>query len=182
MSNSRFSIFNIVISLVLVALVASVIILILHRPKIAYVRSQDLIEKYQGTIEARAEFEKKKSTLIANVDSLKMDFERAKNRYINMAGKLNVNQRMEQEKVLTQQQSQLMQYSDAIDQKVQEEDQKMMQEVLNQVNSFVEEYAVREGYSVILGTTLSGSLLYGEKSLDVTDPLLTGLNNHYKGK
>jgi outer membrane protein len=115
MNNQKFNLFNIIISLVIVALIASSVILYLQRPKMAYVRSHDLIEKYQGTIEARAEFEKKKNNLISNVDSLKMDFERAKNQYMSSASKLSANQRMEQEKMLTQQQSQLIQYSNAVE-------------------------------------------------------------------
>jgi outer membrane protein len=182
MSRLKLAPFNVITTVVLAALITSVVFLYVNRPRIVYVRSQDLIEKYQGTIEARTEFEGKKNSLVANVDSLKMDFERARNQYINTAARLSGNQRMEQEKALTQQQNQLIQYSNAIDQKVQEEDNKMMQEVLNQINSFVEQYAIRENYSVIMGTTLSGSLLYGEKSLDITDPLLVELNNHYKGK
>lgn len=182
MSNLKFTPLNITIIVVLVLLIGFNVFSYLQKPKIAYVRSQDLIEKYQGTIEARTEFERKKNSMVANVDSLKMDFERAKNQYINNASRLSPSQRMEQEKALTQQQGQLIQYSDAIDQKIQEEDNKMMQEVLNQINSFVEGYALRENYSVILGTTLSGSLLYGDKSLDVTDALVVELNNQYRGK
>jgi outer membrane protein len=182
MSNLKLTPFSIGVTVVLIALIVFNLVTYFYKPKMAYVRSHDLIEKYQGTIEARMEFEKKKNGMTANVDSLKMDFERAKNQYINTAAKLSANERMQQEKSLTQQQGQLIQYSNAIDQKIEEEDNKMMQEVLNQINSFVEGYAVKNNYSVILGTTLSGSLLYGDKSLDVTDNLLVELNNHYKGK
>jgi len=152
------------------------------KEKIVYVRSYDLIEKYQGTLEARGAFEKRKTQMLSNVDSLRLDFERSRNQYMRMAGGLSLEKRSQQEEALGRQQNQMLQYRQAIDQKIQEEDAKMMQEVLNQINSFVEEYSVREGYDIVLGTTLSGNILFGEKSLDITDNVLVELNNRYKGK
>jgi outer membrane protein len=151
-------------------------------PSIVYIRSQELIEKYRGTIEARAEFEKRKTQMMANVDSLRQDFQRAGSRYMGQAAGMSPAKRAEEERRLGQQQQQVMQYENAIDEKINEEDQKMMQQVLNQVNSFVEMYALREGYDYILGTTLSGNLLFGNKSLDVTDAVVKELNEQYKGK
>lgn len=182
MTSTKFNALQICTLIVLLVLVAATVFLFLNRPKIAYVRSHDLIEKYQGTLEARAEFEKKKNGMSSNVDSLKIDFERAKNQYLKDINSLSPKQRSEKEEMLTFQQEQLVKYSEAVLMKVQEEDNKMMQEVLNQVNSFIEEYAKTRNYSLILGTTLSGSLLYGEQAIDITDQLLLELNNRYKGK
>lgn len=178
----RMDSFRIVVIVMMVLLAASVIYIYLHRPRIGYVRSYELIEKYQGTIDARAAFEKKKSSMSANVDSLRLDFERARNQYVSNLPRLSTAQRTEQEKMLGQRQGQLMQYTDAIEQKIMEEDNRMMQQVLNQVNSFVESYALQEGYDVILGTTTSGSLLYGNKDMDITEVLLDELNANYKGE
>jgi outer membrane protein len=150
--------------------------------KIVYVRSYDLIEKYHGTVEARKEFSKRQTQMQSNVDSLRMDFERSRNEYIRVAPGLTSAVRVEREKMLGQQQQQFLQYQQAIDEKIQEEDSKMMQEVLNQVNSFVESYALQNDYDLILGTTMSGNVLFGDKSLDITDALLAELNSHYKGK
>jgi outer membrane protein len=182
MSATNSTVFRISVIVLLVLMAAAISWTYLQQPCLAYVRSHDLIEKYKGTIEARSKFEKRKADMTANVDSLRLDFERARNYYIDNAARMTAPQRMEQEKMLGQRQGQLMQYGQAIDQKVQEEDARMMQEVLNQVNSYVEEYAIKHGYDIVMGTTLSGSLLYGKKSLDVTDDLLEALNNHYQGK
>lgn len=174
-------VFRIVMTVIITMLVASVIFLYLDTKKVVYVTSYKLVEGYTGTIEARREFEKKRDAMMANVDSLKIGFERARLAYMQSVQKLNAEQRMEKEQKLVQQQTQLAQYSQAVDQKIREEDNEMMQEVLNQINSFVEDYAVSNGYDIVLGTTSSGSLLYGKKSMDITDPLLEALNNHYSG-
>jgi outer membrane protein len=166
----------------IVALIGAVVLLYLKQPRIAYVRSHDLIEKYQGTIVARGEFKKKKEGMLANVDSLGLDFERAKNQYLSTAAGLSAARRGEEEGFLMQRQNQLIQYSEAVDQKIREEDSKMMQEVLNQVNTFVEEYAVANGIDIVMGTTLTGSLLYGNSGYDITEDVLVGMNQKYQGK
>ncbi|MBL7840266.1 MAG: OmpH family outer membrane protein [Cyclobacteriaceae bacterium] len=179
--NKNTLVFRIVMGAITTMLVASVIFLFLDAKKVVYVTSYKLVEGYTGTIEARREFEKKRDAMMGNVDSLKIAFEQARLAYMQSVQKLNAEQRMEKEQRLVQQQTQLAQYSQAVDQKIREEDSEMMQEVLNQINSFVEDYAVSNGYDIVLGTTSSGSLLYGKKSMDITDPLLEALNNYYSG-
>ena len=51
----------------------------LNKPKIAFVRSQDIIYKYEGTVEAMTKFNNQKQQWQANVDTLKYDFQRAVN-------------------------------------------------------------------------------------------------------
>ena len=56
----------------------------------------------------------------------------------------------------------------------------MMEGVLNQVNSFVQDYGRKKGYDVIFGTTLSGNILYGKEVIDITNEVVEGLNQTYK--
>jgi outer membrane protein len=176
--------FKVSIVIALVALGAANVYVLFFRevPRIAYVRSYELIEKYAGTIEARAGFEKKKVAMVGNVDSLRMHIEKSALEYNSKAGGMNATQRKEREDELNLLQKQFYQYSSAIEGKIQEEDQEMMAAVLNQVNSFVEEYAKENDYDIIMGTTLSGSLLYGEAALDVTEDVIGKLNLRYNGK
>lgn len=153
-----------------------------NSPNLAFIRSHDLISKYAGTVEARAEFEKKKSAMMANVDSLKSLFERSRQGYAERAGSMSASLRKETEDRLDQQHAQVLQYTSAIQNKIDEEDSKLMSAVLTQVNSFVEEYAKANDLDIVMGTTLSGNLLYGNKSMDVTEDLLEKLNERYKGR
>lgn len=149
---------------------------------IAYVRSYELIEKYLGTIEARAEFEKKKQTMLANTDSLRVDYERSRIQYLKQAARLPGSEREERERLLEAQERRLMRYKEAIELQIQEEDNKLMQEIFNQINSYIEEFATKRGYEIVLGTTTSGSLLYAQKHLDITDEVILELNERYAGK
>ena len=73
----------------------------------------------------------------------------------------------------------LQQYSKRIEQLMQGEDAQMTEEVLGQINGFVETYGRENGYDLILGTTQTGNLLYGREALDITEELLEALNRDY---
>jgi outer membrane protein len=55
----------------------------------------------------------------------------------------------------------------------------MTEGVLNQVNSFIEEYSKNKGYDLVIGTTTSGNLLYAREYMDITDEVLKALNENY---
>lgn len=150
--------------------------------KIAYVRSQDLIYSYAGTLEAMEKFNKEKEIWNANFDTLELNFNKAVNQYNLDYPKMNEKQRLEESNNLDNQQRQLIGYKGAIDEKIKSKDDEMMQAVLNQVNTFIKEYGKEHGYDVILGTTLSGSVLYGKEEIDITDDLLEVLNKNYRGE
>jgi outer membrane protein len=57
-----------------------------------------------------------------------------------------------------------------------------MQEVLNQVNSYVKEYAKKHNYDIVYGTTMDGNILYGKEQYDITDDVLEYLNKQYRGE
>lgn len=152
------------------------------RKKIAYVRSQDLVYAYTGMKEMQLKFQDQSKTWEANLDTLKMDFQRAVAQYQNDATKLTAQERLTRENMLDMQQKNVYQYSESILAKSKEEEEKMLGGVLNQVNSFVEEYGKRNGYNLILGTTSSGSILFGEETIDITQELIKEINIDYEGK
>lgn len=169
-------------SFLLLILCGAAFFLYSNQPKIGYVRSEELIYGYLGTKEAREEFSLKRNSLEANVDTLQVELERSIYEFNNAQVRLSSEEKEEERKRLQYQQNQLFQYSQSIQKKIKAEDQEMMNAVLNQINSFIEKYAEEKGYDIILGSTASGNLLYGEKGYDVTVDLLEELNNHYKGE
>lgn len=147
--------------------------------KIAFVRSSDLVNEYLGMKEAQNSYKEKTDVWQANIDTLELDLQKAISKYNTEAASLSKEDKLQREQFLQKQQQNLMQYSDAIRNKAKEEDEKITHGVLNQVNSFVEEYAKKNGYDLIFGTTLSGSILYGTDALDITEKVLDELNKQY---
>jgi outer membrane protein len=146
-------------------------------PRVAYVRSQDLVYGYLGMKEAMNEFQGKQQQWKGNVDTLQADIQRT------MAG-LPADGKSDPMKIrrLQKQRQDLAHYQQAMGTKMQEDQQRMLNGVLGQVNAFVEKYAKEKGFDLVLGTTDAGSLLYGKGAMDITDELLAALNaDHEKG-
>lgn len=151
-------------------------------PRIAYARSYDLIDKYDGMKEARMLFDAKKKAWQSNIDSLNQGLQNAIGKFNVESRSMNEAQKNQLREFLTGKERELVNYTKAVEEKAQQEDEKMMQAVLNQVNSYVEEYGQEKGYDVILGTSVSGSILFAGKNRDITDEVLVGLNERYRGK
>lgn len=150
-------------------------------PRLAYVRSQDLVYGYFGMKEAMSEFQGKQGAWKANVDSLRSDLQRTMVRAHDLDIKGDKAALRNIEQVIGKQRQDLMRYQDAMDKKSKSEEQKMLSGVLDQVNAFVEAYAKKNGYDVVLGTTDAGSLLYGQAGMDITADLLVALNKDHEG-
>ena len=179
--DKKFVLFGVVVSVISIAISLGLSSLFLQK-KVAYVRSQDLIYRYEGTLEAMAEFNNQKQQWQANADTLKFDFQRAVNQYNQEYTTLAVNERQRREENLSSQERQLQHYTSAIEGKIKQADEEMMQGVLNQINSFIATYSQERGYDIVLGTEASGAILYGDHKLDITDQLLDALNQHYRSE
>ncbi|MDP1744606.1 MAG: OmpH family outer membrane protein [Bacteroidota bacterium] len=150
-----------------------------HSVKIAYIRSADMVYSYEGMKDAQKAYQDKMLAWQANVDTLRIELERNFNTYTNESTKLSVKEKSEKESLLSQQQQNYNQYAQAIKAKSKTEEQKMTEGVLNQVNSFIEEYSKKQGYDVVIGTTTSGNLLYAKQYMDITEDVLKALNENY---
>ena len=147
--------------------------------KIGYVNSGELVNDYIGMREARNTYQNKAQIWQGNIDTLKLDFQRAVNSYNNEFAKLSDQEKKSREAILKQQQDNLIQYKQAIEDQAKKEDERITSGVLNQINGFVEQYGKDHGYDVILGTTLSGSLLYAKDDINLTKIVLEELNKSY---
>lgn len=137
-----------------------------REPRLAYVRSEVLVNEFVGMQEARQRFQEKQREWQVQLDTLRADYQRAE-----AAGGSS--------EELRRLAGNLQQYSNRVGQLAEEEDDRMTQAVLNQINAFVETYGEEKGYDLIVGTTQSGNLLYGRERLDITDELLEALNGDF---
>jgi outer membrane protein len=170
------------VSVLAICIAAAVLIKSFTKPHIAYIRSKDLVYGYFAMKDAHQNFENKSKMWKMNLDTLQKDYSGALEQFKAVQASLPAAEKEKEAKVLMKQEQDMVAYSQAVNKKAQQEDEKITQGVLNQVNSFVEDYGKSKGYEVILGTTLSGSVLYGDKAIDITDEVLEALNRNYKGE
>lgn len=152
----------------------------LSTPKVAYIRTLDVIYKYNGMKMAHARFKKQSEEWQANIDTLKNRYNVAVANY-QIKAKSTSGKALEEDKLmLDRMEADYKKYASAIGEKAQENEKKITEEVLNQVNAFVEDYAKKNGYDIVLGAEGGGTIMYGNDKFDITEEVLKKLNEDYK--
>lgn len=159
---------------------ATSLFLNLRSEEIVYVDSTVLLEKYQGMLDARAEFQKKASAWQANIDTLESEVKSAIMDYEKGVSKMTAKEKELSQELIRTKQQQFRDYQQAIQQQSQQEDLAMTQQVLDRVNVFIREYGKKKNYKIILGTS-QGNIVYAEDGLDITDEVVELLNADYLG-
>lgn len=152
------------------------------RSEQVYVDVNKLLEGYDRTQVERQAFEEKTSVLKANVDSLIADWQLELKTYEKERISLKQKELDLRQQQLASKQQQLNNYQQAIQQQIREEDQKVTQTVINDINDFVKEYGAENGYRIILGASGSGNIMYAAEGTDLTNEILEGLNKDYNGR
>lgn len=167
----------------LVALLASVATFFYtpSKSELVYVDINQLVEGYKRTKVEREAFTKKANTLKANVDSLLVDWQEELKAYEKERAAMTKKELELKQQLLQNKQQQIDNYQQAIQKQIQEEDQKMTQTVINDINDYVKDYGKKQGYRIILGASGTGNIMYAEDASDVTETILDGLNAAYQG-
>ncbi|WP_350284671.1 OmpH family outer membrane protein [uncultured Croceitalea sp.] len=149
---------------------------------LVYVDINKLVEGYDRTKVERDAFNKKTNTLKANVDSLMVNWQDELKTYEKERSSMTKKELELKQELLQNKQQQINNYQQAIQKQVQEEDQKMTQTVINDINDFVKDFGKNNGYRVIFGASGGGNIMYAEDAADLTQTVLNGLNADYNGK
>jgi len=159
-------------------------VIFIHRsvPKIAYVKTGLLVEKYKGMADATKELEKKMEKWQSNVDTLEMNYQKSVDSYNMKFSKLGAKERQELKQMIDRQEQAISDYVQNIERQAREENLKLTKGVLAQLNTYIKKYSEMEGYDMIYGITTEGNILYGTETLDITEQILIGANNEYSGK
>lgn len=149
-------------------------------PKIAYIRSAVVVKEYLGTKEALALYERQEAEWQANLDTLDHRLQGSAAQYQRTFAAWSPQEQARQRTELERKEQELRKYQATVREKAQAEEDKLLQGSLAQINSFVKTYAEAHGYTVVLGTTQSGNILYASDAVDITNQVLKGLNESYK--
>ena len=175
---------KIALGLAIVSLLVSIITFFYaeNTSKQVYVDVNKLLDGYKRTKVVRGEFEKKAKVLKSNVDSLVTDWQKELKLYEKERSKFSKKELELKQQLLGNKQQQINNYQQAIQKQIQEEDKKATQTVINDINDYVKEYGKKNGYKIIFGASGSGNIMYADKSADLTEDVLNGLNAEFEGK
>ena len=146
--------------------------------KLAYVRTGIILNEYKGMIDASEQFNKELQTVKANSDTLKRRYEVLK----KMESEISPDEKTDWTKQLAIAEYEYNNYRTTAQQQLEERKTILRAEVLQKINSFIQDYGKENNYTIILGATDQGSILYGKEQEDLTETMLKILNEQYKNE
>ena len=149
------------------------------KEKLAYVETSILFNGYDGMKQANRAFEAQKTIWQANVDTLSSELQRSIQEHERTYSKMTDKEKELSTQLLDRKRQEYYQYKQAMEQKAQQEDQRMSSKVVEEINTFIKEYGIKNKYKIILGATGSGNLMYAEEELNITKEVLDQLNERY---
>lgn len=149
--------------------------------RVAFVNIDSLLAGYDMYVDKRDEFIEDQSSSQAELQSRSQELQREFN---ELKEKLNkglitrAKARMMQQN-LGQKEQKLYQLRQNMSSELAEKEQVIYRQVLNNIMDYLDDYADEKGYHYILSYSFGGPLLYKSDQFDITENVLSGLNNAY---
>jgi len=154
-----------------------------NQPTVAYVHSEYLFDNYLGTIDSYKTLEAKNQKWGNNLDSLSQTYRATFASYQEGGDKISTEDKAALGSQLQQQEMAFKSYHQSVEKMKLAEDQKLTQAVIKQIDAYLKEYALANGYDLIIGAGEgSSSLVYGKESYNITEEALAFINKKYRGE
>ena len=150
--------------------------------EIGYVRTGVVVEKYKGMIDSKRNLEKKMQQWEASVDTMSFNYQKSLGSFNDHFNTLSKQERIARKNILEAQSNNMQLYISSIEKKAINENQKLTQGILDQINNYIKKFSEQHKYDLILGVTTNGNIMYGAEGIDVTDEIVEGLNKEYSNK
>ncbi|MDC6365161.1 MULTISPECIES: OmpH family outer membrane protein [Flavobacteriaceae] len=148
--------------------------------KIGYVDNVKLLDGYQEKIDVEAKFKVKADALAKKRDSISQAFQLELQELQTKAQKMSQKSAQEEYNLWQQKGQFVGQQLQQEEQQLQQSSQVEIDSLVSKVKKQINEYGKANGYTYILGGGDGGSVLYGDEAQNLTDAILTILNDTYK--
>lgn len=149
---------------------------------IAYINSDSLLNNYEFSKEVQAKLKDMEAKYEAEFANRAKGLENEFATFQRTAQSMTINQARAREEELMRKRNNLMQYQESLGQKLMQEQVRLNEELYDKVSAFLKEYGEKEGLDVVLTYTKGSGVLYASDSLDITQSVLSGLNERFKGE
>jgi len=149
---------------------------------IAYVNIDTVMHRYVMYDDMKAKFTDKQQLYASEMENKSKKMQNEVQDYQNKMQKHLIlsSEAPKIEQGLQAEQQQLLALSDKYAQQLGDDEQVMNRQILNSIMEYLIEYNKDKGYSYVLGNAFGGTVLYANKTLDITQDVLKGLNEKYK--
>jgi outer membrane protein len=147
--------------------------------KFAYINSDSVLKNYEYFKVNRNKLEAKGKKLDQDLRNRAQSLQNEYESYQRNLSNLTIGQAKAIEEDLGKKQQNLELYRQSLEQELMTEQSKMNTELYAKVTQFLKKYGQENGLQVVLKFDPSSDLLFGGDSLDITGPVVDGLNKDY---
>jgi outer membrane protein len=147
--------------------------------KIAFVYTDSVINKYDFFKKRSEEITEKGKKFDSDLQSRARGFEQEVATFQQTGGNMTQNQIRAKQDELVQKEQNLMTYRNNLMQELSSDESKLLNDVYEQVQSFMKDYAKENGIDIILSHTRGGAIWFATDAIDVTQSIIEGLNKKY---
>lgn len=147
--------------------------------KVAFVYTDSVINKYEFFKKKSVEITDKGKRFDSDLQSRARGFEQEVATFQQTGGGMTPNQARAKQEELVQKEQNLMTYRNNLMQELSADEAKLMNDVYDQVQTYLKDYAQENGYDIILSYTRGGAMWYANDAIDVTASVVDGLNKKF---
>jgi outer membrane protein len=147
--------------------------------KVAFVYTDSVINKYDFFKKRSEEITDKGKKFEGDLQSRARGFEQEVATFQQTGGNLTPNQQRAKQEELMQKEQNLMTYRNNLMQELSADETTLYNEVYEQVQSYLKDYAQENGIDIIMSYTRGGALWYATDAIDVTASVIDGLNKKF---
>ena len=147
--------------------------------QVAYIDLEVIMEEYEGLKAFDRELEAERVKLRKEIESLIEPYQLKVDEYYQNVGSMSASTKSATELALQQEQAAIEEQQDKYMQQLEEMRLSSLEDINNKIAEFVADYAQSLGYKMVLGTSGTETVVYGEEELNITQEVLAALNKQY---
>jgi outer membrane protein len=149
---------------------------------IYYVQIDSVISQFDMASDLTAELENKYKSSEAAFQSKQEAYQKDVNdyQYKVQRGLVTRTDAQTIEQQLYTKQQDLLRLQQDLTNEISEKQAVMNRQVINSIMEYLKEHSAEYDYKYVLGTSFGGNILYASDSLDITNTIVTGLNDKYR--
>ena len=150
--------------------------------KITFIDVGVLMKEYEGLKALDKEIKEEQDKLRMEIKSLIEPYQVKVDTYYKNVAKMSAKKRSKTESALQKEQKAIDQLQDKYMEQLEKMRIERLEAINNEIAEFVKGYAKSKGFQLVLGTSGTETVIYGEDKLDITQEVLSELNELFKDK
>ena len=150
--------------------------------EVVYINLDSLMNSYDLYNELKTELIQEQQKLEANLNSKVKGYQRRAMEFQQKVEKrlVTTKQAEQMQQQLMNEQQNLAQLKDKLQMELMAKEQEMTKQIYDKLNDYLEKYNKTKQHKIILGNTMGNVVLKADNKLDITNVILTGLNEEYQ--